>query len=524
MSIHGRETTVQLSIDGVRGRTYGPPKRDVSATTFTGVGSGELISFFINSYFNLKTAVQARVFGRCISGKWELISSTPHQPGLYDLFAEAYGFYDVFRSNIVTIAPMTDDEFIQHYSGRRRIRYENARNELQHRDLEFQDAFCKCFLKKEKDIPARKKDAVPRVITFPDPTFGFEFGKFVKPFEHVLFDVIDQLFGSKTVMKGLNYLEVGSEIHRKWSRFREPMSIDGDVSRLDSSISNEGQQLYHKILQMYFTGVELEHLKFLCSIQLDVQVSGTASNGKIAFESSGLGSGQMNTSQMGVFIVCFILNSLFKEYKLDLELVNCGDDFTIIGEPKDVLAFQKHSIQWFLKFNMILKLEKPQTVIERIVFCQTQPILIGGFYRMVRDFRTALVKDSTSIDNLTTIGARSKYLRAISCTGIATHGGVPIFQDAYAMFGKSAFQLSELILSKSARRRNRVNSIIESSMGHWGKNLSLQYTQISDETRYSFYLAFDVDPVEQVHYEQYYNDLLIRNDIAGIITGDIFSR
>jgi len=407
------------------------------------------------------------------------------------------------------IAVMTDDNFVQHYHGRRRRVYDKACRSLEHTQVCKSDADCKVFLKKEKDIASDKPDAVPRVITFPDPRFGMSFGKFIKAIELDFFNCIDHCFGSKTVMKGLNYDTLGKEIQRKWYRYRDPCSIDGDVSRLDSSISDEAQRLYHSFASTFFYGFELEQFRKLCEMQLNVKVRGKTHDGNVSYKSTGLGSGQMNTSQVGVFIVCLILWHIKEENKLDLEVVNCGDDFSVIGERRTVKQFGRIAKQYFSKFNMILKLEPLNDIIERLNFCQTNPVFVNGSYRMVRNPRNAVIKDATSIDYLNSTTNRTSYLHAISCSGISTHGGIPILQEVYKMYAENAQEIRTTIKSRRGVKRSYKTNLRDHSMLYWGKGMRCSYTKITNETRYSFFLAFDIDPIQQIYIEKYYKNLKI---------------
>lgn len=496
-----------LPLTRVREKRFGTLVKDTFCTTFSGVGDDARVSFFRNSVHNLSVAVQARVFQRKVGDEWFYISSTPHKTGICSVHCER--FESVFTESIVTIDMMTDREFLQHYHGRRRRVYENAFATLLYEPLTANDANCKCFLKKEKDIMSDKPDAVPRVITFPDPRYGMQFGKFVKAIESKFFASIDHCFGSRTVMKGLNYLTLGQEIFRKWDRFTDPCSIDGDVSRLDSSISDEMQQMYHKFAAKFFEYNERQIFLELCEMQLNVDVKGRAQDGGISFQSSGLGSGQMNTSQMGVFIVCYILWNLIDSLGLDVEVVNCGDDFSIIGERATIHVFRKHAIKYFMKYNMVLKLEELNDVLEGLNFCQTNPVKVDGTYRMVRVPRQAIIKDSSSIDCLLALSQRIQFLHAISCTGIATHGGVPIFQEVYRFMARASHGMRARITSKRSLVKTYKTKLYDHSMSYWGKSLTCSYKLISDETRYSFYIAFGISPVNQIAIEQTYRDMMI---------------
>lgn len=506
-----------MDVTRIRVQIFGTPLKDTYCTTFGGVGSGKGVSFFRNSIHNLISAVEARVFKRKIGQEWSYVDETPHAVGIY---LQDETFTHALKANVRTAAPMTDDQFIQNYRGRRRRVYESARQSLRQNDLKRSDADCKCFLKKEKDIPIDKPEAIPRVITFPDPRFGMCFGKYVKSIEHKLFQAIDETFGQEVVMKGKNYETLGQIIYDKWNKFQDPCSIDCDVSRLDSCISNEAQQFYHKLTSFFFDGHDREDYKILCEMQLDVKVRGRATDGTIEYKSSGLGSGQMNTSQMGVFVVCFVLYKMFERYDLNLELINCGDDFTVIGERYEVERYSTLCQAWFQQYNLTLKMEGLNEIIEGINFCQTNPVRVNGSYRMVRNPLTALIKDSTSIDNLTNASLKAQYLHAISCTGIATHGGIPIFQESYAMYGRYAQEYRKYITSKRGLKRSMRTTLKDSSMLYWGKGLACRYQEISDETRYSFYLAFGLDIVSQKHIEKYYSTVELHTTPAHEHIGD----
>jgi len=430
-------------------------------------------------------------------------------------------FKDVIGSASHTVTPMTEEEFPQHYCGRRRKVYLDALESLRERSLSKSDADCKCFLKKEKDIASDKADAVPRVITFPSPRFGLSFGRFVKPIEEHLFRAINEMFDSEIVMKGKNYVEVGRLIHEKSQQFIDPWFMDCDVSRLDSSISDEAQGFYHKVAQMFYDGHDRDEFATLCRMQLNVLVKGRAGDGGVRYRSQGLGSGQMNTSQLGVLIVCLIILDIKNTYKLEMDVVNCGDDFTIVGEKHTILKFKKRAVDVFSRYNMILKTETPHNQIERVTFCQTSPVEINGIYRMVRNPTTAIPKDSVSRDNLNNNTKIAKYMKAISECGIATHGGVPIFQEVYRAFSRAANHYRRLVKSRRGAKRINAASLYDNSMSYWGQGLSCSYGPISERTRESFYYAYGITPQEQKDIEEYYS-LLSFGPSDGENSGDVF--
>jgi len=512
----GREALDQSLIDLPKSlvtvKSFGPlPTKEINITRVAGVGANANVSFFNNSIWNMHTSVVARVFSRKTTEGWTLISDTPHIAGIF--LNGLRDFIDEITAHGQTVAPVAWEDFPRLYKGRKFHVYDKALKSLITTDVTIEDANCTVFLKKEKDIQSDKLDAIPRMITFPDPRFGLAFGRFIKPIEHSIFVRVDEIFRSKTVMKGLNYKQVGLEIQRKWRRFVNPASVDGDVSRLDSAISKEGMRFTHVIAASYYFGEELQEFLKLCEWQIEYDCKGRAKNGTIAFRSRGLGSGQMNTSLVGVLIVCAILYRYIKDNDLDLEVINCGDDFSVIGEKETVETFIKGASKHFIKYNMVLKMENINHHIEGVNFCQTNPVLIEGVYRMVRTPRTAIIKDGTSIDYLHTNMQFAKWMKAVSSCGIATHGGVPIFQEFYRCYARNANRMSSQFTKRQRRKYGgKVFEVLKSSMHYWGKDMDCNYNScIPYETRWSFYLAFGIDPVVQLVIEHYYRDLFIDN-------------
>lgn len=516
MTRRGRESLVSDYIDNLinsknrsvpviysrSGTHYG---REQSLTVFCGLSRQATVSCFNNSLHNLLNAVYSRVYCRKVGKVWGLISDTNHKSEKY--IESDMGFLETFSNSInLSIAPMTDDNFIQHYSGHRRSRYEKARESLKHLDVSKSDANCKCFLKIEKDIQSDKPDSIPRVITFPDPRFGMEFGKFIKPIEHDFFSAIDCCFGESVVMKSKNYKQVGEIISEKWEKYNRPFSIDCDVSRLDSSISDEAQRLYHKYASLFYYEQDIDYFKQLCDWQLNVDVSGKAYGGNVRYKSQGLGSGQMNTSQMGVFVVCYILHYLFQKHALTLSLVNCGDDFTVIGEEEDVRNFERIAVEEFNGFNMTLKIGEINDEIEGIEFCQTRPIKTKGGYRMCRNPDNAIVKDSSSINPLERQSEIGSFLRAISLGGLASHGDMPIFKNYYEYLGRCALECRSKITSKRGIKTFKKKRNLDNSMFYWGKNLDYTDSVVTIESRISFMRAFNIDPFQQIRMERAFDN------------------
>jgi hypothetical protein len=69
------------------------------------------------------------------------------------------------------------------------------------------DSHLKTFVKAEKINWSTKPDPAPRVIQPRDPRYNVEVGRFLLPLEHKVYDKIDELFGSPTIMSKYNSVQ-----------------------------------------------------------------------------------------------------------------------------------------------------------------------------------------------------------------------------------------------------------------------------------------------------------------------------
>lgn len=487
----------------VKDRYYGDREHRSYMSRITLIGREATLSWFNNSLHNLRTAVVLRVFKRDNNGAWVDIQATPHRPGIY---FQLLNHFPIITDELL---PLTYDQFIDSYKGMRKIRYSVAKSSLELEKLTYRDASCKCFLKKEKDVRSDKPHAIPRVITFPDPRYGMCIGIYIKSVEHVLYTKIDEMFANTTVMKGKNYASIGRCFQVAWEMFRHPCAIDGDVSRLDSSISDEALLYTHTIVSRFFPEDTRYDLLKILSWQIAPSVRGRARDGSIKYQLSGLASGQMNTSLVGVLVVCSIIYDFLKTTGLKCALENCGDDFTLIGERPDIIKVSEQLKEHFAQFNMVLKLEKPVDNLEEVEFCQTSPVFDGVAYRMVRNPWNAIVKDSLSETPITGKPHLIRWLNAVGMGGLATHGDMPIFHSFYDMYICSSERLRGTLTTRSGRKRSRYTFKLDGSLHHFGKDMTVTIREPSETTRFSFFLAFGITPSDQRILEKHYSSMQI---------------
>lgn len=185
------------------------------------------------------------------------------------------------------------------------------------------------------------------------------------------------------------------------------------------------------------------------------------------------------------------------EREVPIQLINNGDDCVVFLEEKHLAQFQEGLHEWFLEMGFNMKIEDPVYELEKVVFCQTQPVWTPDGYVMVRDPRVSLAKDCYSIHPLDTPSSTEKYLHVLGSGGMSLTGGVPVWQELYALYSRTSLKQSK------NRRDNRLT--IESGMMNLTRGMSRKYVAVHPQARYSFWRAFDIDPDLQCAIEHHYS-------------------
>jgi hypothetical protein len=490
------------------------PVRNRQFTSLTGIGPDESVGCFNNSLHNAVQTICCRVLCAERNGKWMRVEDTRPIPGaipkyLGDLTADLVAL-------LPSTTPVPLELFPLSYKGRKFKIYTRAVESLRIKPLDINDSVIKMFLKLEKDIRSLKPARIARAISSPDPRFLVETGRFVKVAEHLIYEAIDKLYGNRVVAKGLNFGQVGELFEDCWSDFNRPCSIDCDVEKMDRSTTVEMMQWTHQITSSCFSGYDRVFVETLLSWQIDTIAKGRTDDGKFSYLIEGtLNSGQTNTSLVGVLMVSMIMHAYIKSKSYRVRFVDAGDDCTVICDQVNETDFRSGLQPFFIQFGFVLTLGSTNDVLEGIEFCQAHPVKINGKYRMVRNNRTAAVKDAVCPMKIETPRQFVAWTQAVSDTGIATHGGVPVAQDYYAMLSRSAqttFQSMNLTYRQRSRYRSSIKRYsVEGGLHYWGKGMTCRYEPvISTETRISYYLAFGTPPHIQRMLESSYRTKLVK--------------
>jgi hypothetical protein len=368
--------------------------------------------------------------------------------------------------------------------------YQNATDSLYLRPIRIQDSYLSSFVKAEKINFTAKPDPAPRIIQPRSPRYNVAVGIYIKPIEGVLYDSIARVFGSPTVMKGLNAEQVGQIVHNKWREFRQPVAIGLDASRFDQHCSLEILQWEHSVYQSFFP--RSKELRRLLSWQLRNKGFANLPDGRIKYTTRGCRmSGDMNTGLGNCLIMCALIWSYFSK-RCRMELINNGDDCVVFLEQDD-LHHMDNLPAWFHQMGYTMKVEPTVYDLEKVEFCQTQPVYDGNAYRMVRNPKVCLTKDLISVKNLETESAWKYQCQAISDCGMAAYGDMPIFCEFYKMLNQD----------HEVSRSDHLSTGFE----FLSSGLNNANKEVTDEARFSFWKAFDITPDMQTDLEGLYRGL-----------------
>lgn len=455
---------------------------------------------FINSLDTLLRAVIERVFlvkdgvgGFC----------PPPRPG-DGVFARR--LTDVKRrlvSLLPPTAPVSHQEFVDHYTGRKRQIYQTALEELRAgRGNTMEDASVTVFVKYEKTDRTTKVDPVPRVISPRHPRYNIRVGRYLQPLEKRVFRALDRLFVKDvpTVLKGVNAEQSAFILRQKWDMFSDPVAVGLDASRFDQHVSRDALKWEHGIyLSCFRQPKHKARLKSLLRYQLKNFCSGSTPDGDIEYTITGTRmSGDMNTSLGNCVLMCSMMRAYLDDRGVDGQLANNGDDCVVFMERRDLAKFSLGLDRWFLEMGFNMVVEKPVDEFEKVEFCQTKPVFDGEVWVMCRNPHTAIAKDSVMLKCWDGNDKVFKgWLDAVGIGGLSLTGRLPVFQALYSRY------------VRTGKKRRIPEELLPWSFRNMASGMKREPGRVHPEARSSFYSAFDITPDEQREIEHYYRNMRI---------------
>jgi len=403
------------------------------------------------------------------------------------------------------------EQFPWLYTGRRKVVYELAVESLRSRPVERRDSFLKTFTKAEKILfysclahVLAKVDPAPRVIQPRDPRYNVAVGRYLKPYEGMVYRAIGRLWGDITVAKGLNAEQRGKLVESKWNQFRSPVAVGLDASRFDQHVSADALRWEHSIYRLMNNDPEFAEL---LSWQVQNKGFGSARDGKVRYRVNGCRmSGDMNTALGNCLLMSSMVYAYLHSKGIKGSLINDGDDCVVFMEQHSLARFTDGLDLWFTEMGFNMKVEEPVYVLEQVEFCQCRPIWTPDGYVMVRNVRQSLGKDSVSLKPLDNFKVFEKWCYEVGGCGLSLTGGIPVVSHFYKCLQRASH-------GRSAGRLG-FDPVFETGMRMMAKGMSREDKTIHHKTRFSFYLAFGIQPDSQVLWEKYYDGYDLNYTVA----------
>jgi len=452
---------------------------------------------FVDCDVNVESALLERVFYHEVDG----VFTAPTTPDRAVVRTALLGFRHALKRHASPLTPVSLQDFPERYYGGQRLKvYRQAVDRVAITGPLRKDSYVATFLKHEK-IPLLKKRAVPRVIQPRTPRYNACVGRYLRPLEHILYNDIAKVFGRPTVMKGYNAAATGALFASTWSEFARPAAVGLDASRFDQHVNVTLLEWEHLVYEMYYPGCE--ELRRLLSWQLKtlgfVRVPGCRFKYAVR---GGRCSGDMNTALGNCLIMCAVVYALLAKHgmaggkRTRVALFNNGDDCVLMGEERDIALLTGDVKAHFQAFGLVMKVEEVVRTLEKVSFCQTQPVYDGAAWRMCRDPRCVLSKDLYVTDRVCAMQHLSTQLHAIGECGLSLTGGLPVFQEFYSA-----------LIAHGRRGKAVDHNFRESGFVRLAHGMHEKYRLVTDAARVSFYLAFGIVPDLQCEIEQLYKSL-----------------
>lgn len=477
----------------------------------SGVAPNITITPFNHKISTLERAVKERVFFvKNVLKKTGVTSEFVRPPlPITDAFRRLDATYGVLKKYLPSTAPLTHQQFVESYKGRKKTIYENALKELHlGKCSPKEDAKVNVFIKHEKTDRTSKQDPVPRVISPRNPRYNIRVGRYLKPIEERIFKSLGKLFGHRTVMKGMDVRETARILRQKWDMFSDPVAIGLDASRFDQHVSVPALRYEHSIyLDCFKQKKHKDRLKKLLDLQLRNECIGYAEDGIISYTTEGTRmSGDMNTSLGNCVLMCSMIHAYLLHKGVKGQLANNGDDCVVFMERNQLSLFSDGLFDWFWDMGFNMAIEEPVDEFGKLEFCQCKPVFDGCLWVMCRNPISSIAKDSVLLKSGVNENFFRLWLNAIGEGGLSIAGGLPVFQSFYQMCVRNG------IGSYKAQGTGKVVALETMEHLPWFmREMGLKGFEksrpITPEARATFWESWGFTPDCQLALENYYDTL-----------------
>lgn len=432
-----------------------------------------------NDVANVVESVHERVLGRTSNGEWE--RTLLPEDGSFD------GGLLVFRRRVTKelgshSLPWTAEQFVDHYRGQKRNRYLAAATSLETRSLMRKDSYPSVFLKAEK----WHEPKAGRLISARSPRYNLSLGRYLLPIEHEMYQAIDAVYGSATIMKGYTAEQRAHVVRRHWDCFADPVAVGQDFSKFDQHISKSALAYEHGFyLPMYANDPELQRM---LSWQLDTKCFANVQDGTVKYSvTGGRMSGDMNTAMGNCIISAALVWAYSKEVGVNIRLMVDGDDSVAFMERGDLKRYTKDIEAWMARRGFRLVSEEPVYCISQVEFCQCKYVGVSP-PTMVRNPLKAITQDHAWVAD-----QKLKWAEVLAATGmggLSLYGNIPLVGAYYQMLARAA-PVSDKVLARLDTRSSWLRDA----------TFSGEHVEPSEAARYHFWLTWGMEPGAQREHE-----------------------
>lgn len=446
------------------------------------------------------------------------LGQTPADPGSRTINLITKELRNQIRK--MNIDRMSRDEVIRGYKGRLYKRYSEAKVSLdQEGELTKHDKTLKSFLKAEKFNPLLKPSK-PRMINARSPRYNLELATYLKPIEHALWKRLKggSTRRSRAVGKGLNHYQRADLIGRKMEEIGDGCVVfEVDGKAWEAHVLQSDLRREHSVYRAAFPGDR--HLSTMLDVQLNL--AGKTTNGIRFFRPGCRASGDFNTGLGNTLLMYIVIVAAFRELttiygNFKWDMLADGDNCLVFIEGR--LASKIHA-----RFAEVvstvsaqeLAVEKPTTILEEVVFGQSNPVCVDGRYRMVRHpfkILSGAFSSYRHYDHLqikrgmvtTKYSTGIRVLKAVAQCELYMASGLPVLQSYFSSALQQLQAVPDLVDPTDFMEGRYLEVLAHSS---WSEIRQTKLVDVVETTRHSFYLAFGIEPERQVAMEEKLSDV-----------------
>jgi hypothetical protein len=388
------------------------------------------------------------------------------------------------------------DEMPMLYSGRKRDRYLNAAQHVREGDSSDKDARITMFVKFEKsEFKPSKINPDPRAIQFRGPKYCVELARYLKPIEHVLYNLSGDgklLPAGRLIGKGLSMERRARLCVDKFKEMTDTVVLSLDAKRFDQHCSADLLKVEHDV---YLSMNNNPRFRKLLSLQLDNK--GTSGHGIKYMTRGKRMSGDMNTALGNCVLMVLMVTTALEGIKHNI--LDDGDDVLVFINGVDYDRVMELLKPAFLSFGHEITVEGIARELHEIEWCQAKLVEVThDQWKFVRT-PAKVIANATCGTKYVQAGARGKLLNTVGLCETIVNAGVPILQE----FGLALMRNSK---TQKILKLDMVDKLwyrVDRELGGVPLQVAAAKPQaISESARLSFSLAFGITPFEQVVIEE----------------------